>query len=381
MEIPKTLHKRIESCAAHVFQGLIPNWAAYGLTDQGYSRESLTQNWQPNPVGRLRLLTQCRQLYTLCHATQLGYITGYDAQIESLFHFIVHHYWINERWIFSLSDDLTPLDRKSDTYALAFVMLAFSHYYALTKNKHALSYMQHTHEFLCHNMRHPAGGFYEEYPLDPQQTRRQNPHMHLLEGYVAAYRATSKPIYLESVIELCDLAHGHFIDQASDTLREFFNNDLSLDADTGHVVEPGHHFEWSWLLHQTHSLTQREQDLSLAQRLWDSANRYGFASNGGILNSFNGNDGSAVDRDKRIWPITEYLKACCVMTLPLNERLERLETALDFLTTHYLGENGSWIEYLDAQNQSKNYPLPGTTSYHLFLGLAEVLKWQSTLSE
>ncbi|MBM6551217.1 AGE family epimerase/isomerase [Marinomonas ostreistagni] len=375
MEIPKTLHKRIETCAAHVFQGLIPNWVAHGLTNQGYSLESLTLEWHNNPVGRIRLLTQCRQLYTLSHATQLGYISGYDSQIESLFHFILQHYWVDERWIFSLNEELTPLDRKSDAYALAFILLAFSHYYKLTGNKHALTYMQQTHEFLCQNMRHPAGGFYEEYPLDPQQTRRQNPHMHLLEGYVAAYQVSQAPVYLETIIELCELAHEHFVDADSDTLREFFQGDLSLDPETGHLVEPGHHFEWVWLLYQTYSLTGRAQDLALAKRLWHSANQYGHAANGGIINSFDGNTGATIDAEKRIWPITEYLKACCVITLTETERQQRLEDALNFIEQHYFIDNGRWIEYLDAQNHSKDYPLPGTTGYHIFLGVAEVLKW------
>ena len=378
MEIPKTLHKRIENCAAHVFQGLIPHWVTYGLTDQGYSYESLTLDWQPNPVGRIRLLTQCRQLYTLSHATQLGYISGYDSHIESLFDFILKHYWIDERWIFSLDDDLTPLDRKSDAYALAFVLLAFSHYYQLTKNRRALTFIAQTHQFLRDNMRHPAGGFYEEYPLDPQQMRRQNPHMHLLEGYVAAYKVTQDPAYLAPVIELCQLAHEHFIDADSGTLREFFSGDFSLDADMGHLVEPGHHFEWVWLLHQTYELTGREQDLRLAKQLWDSANQHGLAANGGIINSFDGNTGTPVDAEKRIWPITEYLKACCVMTQPVADQQQRLQQALDFMAKHYFLDNGRWVEYLDDKNISKDYPLPGTTSYHIFLGVAEVLKWQNS---
>lgn len=378
MEMPKTLHKRIQSCADHVFQGLIPNWVNYGFTPQGYSYESLTLNWEHNPVGRIRLLTQCRQLYTLSHASELGYLNGFEAQIRSLFTFTVEQYFIDGRWIFSRDDNLNILDRKSDAYALAFVLLAFSHYYQLTGDQTALQYIELTEQFLKQHMRHPNGGFYEAYPLEAHITRRQNPHMHLLEGFVAAYHATKQAKYITHIEQICELAHQHFVEPKTHTLREFFKADLTLDDKTGHLVEPGHHFEWAWLLHQTYNITNRQQDLDLANRLWQSAIKFSQPANGGIINSFDGNTGETVDAEKRIWPITEYLKACCVIPISKDERFARIETALAFIQEQYFLDNGRWIEYLDAQNCSKDFPLPGTTGYHIFLGLAEVLKWQDS---
>lgn len=378
MEIPQTLHKRIESCADHVFQGLIPNWVNHGFTETGYSLESLTLDWQPNPVGRVRLLTQCRQLYSLSHATKLGVISGYDAQISKLFNAIIELYFVDDRWIFSRNDDMNILDTQSDAYALAFVMLSFSHYFMLTQDERALTFIERTDQFLDQKMRHPNGGFYEAFPLNEQTVRRQNPHMHLLEGFVAAFEATQAEKYAARIIEICSLAEQYFVDPKTYTLREFFNADLSLDAKTGHLVEPGHHFEWVWLLHQTHRITGRKQDLELAKQLWQVATKYGMSANGGIANSIDGNTFQIVDADKRIWPITEYLKACCVVKLDEQERCDRLENALEFLQTYYFIDHGCWIEYLDANNQSKGFPLPGTTGYHIFLGLAEVLKWRDS---
>ncbi len=375
MEIPQTLHKRIDRCAEHVFQGLIPNWVANGFTPQGYSLESLTLEWQPNPVGRVRLLTQCRQLYTLCHGTQSGALSGFEDTIAKLFQFIIEHYYVDHRWIFSLNDDLTVKDTQSDAYALAFVLFSFSHYYQLTQDARALDYIEGTDQFLNDTMRHPAGGYQEAYPV-PTGVRRQNPHMHLLEGFVAAYGVTQDKKYADRIVELCELAHRAFVEPKNNTLREFFNDDLSLDSETGHLVEPGHHFEWVWLLHQTYAITGREQDLALADRLWQQASQYGMANNGGIYNAIDGNTLLPVDQEKRIWPLTEYLKACCVAAIPLADKIQRIDDALRFLEAHYFIDKGRWIEYLDAQNNSKGYPLPGTTGYHIFLGLAEVLKWR-----
>ena len=82
-----------------------------------------------------------------------------------------------------------------------------------------------------------------------------------------------------------------------------------------------------------------------------------------------------LDAEKRIWPITEYLKALCAHKPENPETQKHLVSSLEFLFKHYLMKDGSWNEYLDAQNLAKSYPLPGTTSYHIFLGLIEVVRW------
>ena len=43
------------------------------------------------------------------------------------------------------------------------------------------------------------GGFLEEFPKPKDQVRRQNPHMHLLEGYLAAYKVTNSHAYKEEI--------------------------------------------------------------------------------------------------------------------------------------------------------------------------------------
>ncbi len=41
----------------------------------------------------------------------------------------------------------------------------------------------------------------------------------------------------------------HFIDGGTGALREFFDHDWApIPGDKGRIVEPGHLFEWAWLL-------------------------------------------------------------------------------------------------------------------------------------
>lgn len=362
-------------CHAFVFNQLLPQWSQHGFHPTlGYSYESLTHVWTNNPNGRVRLLTQCRQLYTFSHAalTNQGLLTS--ERLTTLFEFIIDHYRFEDRWRFSLADNLEPLDNTTDCYALAFVMLSFSYYFKVTKDHRALDLIDQTHDFLNQNMRATFGGYYETYPINPSQIRRQNPHMHLLEGYIAAYSVTQKNTYKQIIVELLDLALAHFWDKQRNCLREFFSEDWQYDPETGHIVEPGHHFEWVWLLHQAYKIQPNNTYLAFAQALWHTGTDYGLDPNGGIYNQIDANTYAAIDKEKRIWPLTEYLKAASAHVSDSNEKRTRIEVAIEFAFRHYFTEDGGWHEYLDANNQPKDYPLPGTTSYHIFLGLHEVIQ-------
>lgn len=370
------LNSALSSCQSFLFDQLLTHWSSFGIDkEQGFSYESMNHDWTRNKLGRLRLLTQCRQLYTFSHACQLKNMPDWQDKLRPLFDFITSHYFIDERWIFSLNDDLSIKDTQSDAYALAFILLSFSTYYQTSKDERALPYMEKTHHFLQGKMAAKTGGFYETFPVDVQQTRRQNPHMHLLEGYVAAFKATGDEEYKKAMESLLSLALSHFYDKKTQTLREFFTEHWLCDPKIGNQVEPGHHFEWVWLLFQANTLLPNSDYTDLAQHLWVTATRHGMPSNGGIYNQIDGNSYLALDKEKRIWPITEYLKAITVMPIGKEEKIDRLEKALHFIQNHYFLDDGRWNEYLDEYNQAKDYPLPGTSSYHIFLGLSEVITW------
>jgi mannose-6-phosphate isomerase len=371
----------LKECRDYLFEHLLSKWRRFGLNpEQGYSYESLNHDWQINPLDRLRLLTQCRQLYTFSHA----YLATNDKQwfepLEGLFTFIVRNYYLNtadgtgKRWIFSLNDQLVVKDSHTDCYALAFVLLSFSYYFKATGNQKALKLMDETHIFLQNHMRSPAGGFLESFP-SKGEIRRQNPHMHLLEGYLAAYEVSGKADYKAQIKQLLDLLSTHFFDAKNACLIEFFNDDWSAHAQEGHRVEPGHHFEWIWLLHQADRIFPDSNYLEIADALWNTACAFGFDPKGGIYNQIDAESGRVLDAEKRIWPITEYLKALCVHKAHDASTRQDVIHTLNFAFSHYLNKDGSWHEYLDADNRPKPHPLPGTSSYHIFLGLIEVLNW------
>lgn len=365
-------------CQHFLFQRLLPLWANHGIDKaNGSSFEQLdAQTLEPLLIGRRRLLTQCRQLYTFSHACLTTENSQWQDLADKLFSFIQEHYWLQDKWIFSVDDEFKPNDTRCDAYALAFILLSFSFYYRLSGNREVLKSLKRTHELLQSSMKSEFGGFFEALPAN-DVIRRQNPHMHLLEGYLAAYQATSDPIYQQQSLELAHLALTKFFDKKTDTLREYFLEDWQFHPTQGHIVEAGHHFEWVWLLHQMHKVEPNSDYLLCAEALWRKGLKIGFdPEHGGIVNQCSADDGSILDREKRIWPVTEYLKAAVVHS---DQAASHIDQGLSLLFDSYLNENGSWHEYLDEQNQPKSWPLPGTSSYHIFLGLIEVINHQSKL--
>lgn len=337
-----------------------------------------------NHVGRIRLLTQCRQLYTFSHAYLFTQDKTWLSPLAGLFEFTTQKYWQKDQWIFSLDDQLEVNNSHSDCYALAFVLLSFSYYHQATGDRRALEYIEKTHVFLQAKMAHPRGGFHETYPVEKEQVRRQNPHMHLLEGYLAAYATACSTTQLETyktqIRKLLDLCIRYFFDEQTNCLIEFFHEDWSIDATMGYHIEPGHHFEWIWLLHKADQVFPDPRHQQIADALWNSAMADGFDPNGGIYNQIDAQTGRVIDVEKRIWPITEYLKALCARSKHHPGLETEISKSLNFMFTHYLNQDGSWNEYLNKDNTPKAYPLPGTSSYHLFLGLTEVITWHKSVT-
>jgi mannose-6-phosphate isomerase len=87
-------------------------------------------------------------------------------------------------------------------------------------------------------------------------------------------------------------------------------------------------------------------------------------------------DGEILRDTKRIWPLTEYIKAESVR---LNTGTEKesgraskaLINALDFLFSHYLLPNGGWRERLTRDLVCYDDRMPATTPYHIYLALIE----------
>jgi mannose-6-phosphate isomerase len=141
-------------------------------------------------------------------------------------------------------------------------------------------------------------------------------------------------------------------------------------------MEPGHHFEWAWLIGEAGHAVKSNQWAGLADLCFGFGLRFGLDPiHGGVFDAVTGN-GEILRDTKRIWPLTEYIKSEAVRLNTTDpgesERAySALTGALDFLFTHYLLPNGGWRERLTRDLVCYDDRMPATTPYHIYLALIE----------
>jgi mannose-6-phosphate isomerase len=92
-----------------------------------------------------------------------------------------------------LGPDGSTMNAARDTYDHAFVLLALSTVYQLSKDAQVRGEIESLLGFIDRDLRSPHGGFIEGIPAT--MPRRQNPQMHMLEALIATFDATRDPVF------------------------------------------------------------------------------------------------------------------------------------------------------------------------------------------
>ena len=374
----------------------LPLWSDAGYdTAAGGFVECLTLDGFPLLNRNKRMHVQARQIYVYSHAHLLGWTppSGRLAPLEVArggFDFLTQHYWRKDGggFIYAASRSGTPADSRIESYEQAFALFALAWYHRASGDPAALEWAARVLAFMDETLADPSNGGYFENPAR-DLPRRQNPHMHLLEALLALYTATSDDSYLRRARRIIDLFRTRLLDPETRTLGEFFTNSWAPAPGTaGQTVEPGHHFEWVWLLRRYSEVTSDTTDA-------ESAALYNFAATHGIDQSpgaaqglafdsvlRTGGDprlghGTSLDDNKRLWVQTEAIKAQTARVEAGHDpdAAALLEVLLERLFDLYLrAGNGNWQDHIDASGHGFAETAPASSFYHLFLCLTEVLR-------
>jgi mannose-6-phosphate isomerase len=268
--------------------------------------------------------------------------------------------------------DGTVKDDRALLYDQAFGLLAFNVAALVTDRAERERQALELHTLVMKHMKRPAGGFESGVPASlPLQS---NPHMHLFEAALAGCEVCSESsLWKPLADEIAELALAKFIDAQGGALREFFDADWApAEGEPGRIVEPGHQFEWAWLLLRWAG-PKNTRARAAALKLIDIGETHG-VRNGLACNSLL-DDFSPHDAGSRLWPQTERLKAGALaarltgesryyaMTLSAAEGLQRyLECPIP----------GLWYDRVDAEGRIVDEPAPASTFYHLVAAIAEI---------
>ena len=257
----------------------LPLWGEAGFdATRGSFVERLTFEGAPLHSAPRRAMVQARQIYVFSHAALLGWRPeGKNAALEATHRLIDRYHGVDgdHGWVFSVHPDGTVHDAKRDFYAHAFALFGLAWAYKLAPEPRFLSAALNTLNVLDQHFESPTGGYHSVLPVD-EGKREQNPHMHLFEAMLAWFEATGREMFLARAAELYGMMAARFFQPETGILAEYFDGAWNpREGIAGRICEPGHHFEWSWLLRRYARLSGRG-DLPIALALKKFGDRHGF---------------------------------------------------------------------------------------------------------
>ena len=338
----------------------LPLWLSHGIDHaRGGFFEALDLHTHRCAAPFRRLRVVARQIVVFAQAAALG-LPGAEAAVQLGLRFLENHAAQDDggyAWRFDL--DHHPIDRTRDLYDHAFVLLALASAAPLAGKAALRTRALALLAWLDAAFTHQAGGYLESLP--PVLPRRQNPHMHLLEALLAAHTAFGDAIFLDRAQNLVDLLETRFVDPDTGALAEYFDHSLVPIRDGARfLVEPGHHCEWVWLLHQAAAAGLRTPQ-GLAIRLMAFVDRHAINQTTGALLDELGSDGSIRTATSRLWPQTERLRAAFLRAK--TSPADQLQAARA-LSAH-LRPDGLWHERRLASGVFADLPAPASSLYHL----------------
>ena len=352
-----------------------PLWSTAGVDPAGGFHERLAQNGKPLVEPR-RSRVNPRQAYCFAMAPSLGWRGDAAGLIRHALDYFVARYQRPDGLFRTLiAADGSSLDDRALLYDQAFALLAFNVAAAggeLRAERERQSFELHARVMKHMRRGGQSLGFTTGVPAS--QPLQSNPHMHLFEAALAGCEVCSdSSVWKPLSDEIAELALSKFVDSKTGALREFFDEQWNpAPGIPGRIVEPGHQYEWAWLLLRwggSKNGRARDVALKLIEIGESHGLRNGFATNS-LLDDFSAHDAGA-----RLWPQTERLKAAAIaarltgeakyfsMTVAAADRLQRY---LDCPVP------GLWYDRIDPEGNIVDEPAPASSFYHLVAAIAEI---------
>ena len=353
---------------AHFRQVIVPLWQGPGWNAElALPYEALSPAHQPLPPQRYRAMACARQLYVFASLIDDPAFPAAAERAAALFRSLQSHFHDAEHggWFYSIDPHGAPLDQRKDLYTHAFIIFACAHYWAKVREPLVESVLNAALQVVLEQFS-TGNGLYEA-SLDHDWSSLgsgplQNPLMHLAEAFLATLSVREAPTVQSALLALTDGMQQHFIEPV---------HNVMLEKPRGAVdnwFEPGHQFEWLFLLASSPLLRGTALHGSL-DRAFGFAEQVGVDPQTGAVCGMLAPDGTLRDGTQRIWAQAEYLRALTLRP----EGAERVQRQLLALQQRFL-YTGGWYECRDGQGNVSREDMPSTTPYHLatcYSGLAQ----------
>lgn len=353
---------------------VLPLWAAVGQDAEGAFSELLAQEGRTVRANR-RARVQSRQIQVFAEAGRLGWPGPWSSAVEKGAACLLREYVRDDGQVSALlAPNGSVLDNDAYVYDQAFMMFALAAVHRAGGAGAGVYEAQAVRVRELLTARAGSNGALTEAGSRPFQS---NAHMHLLEACLAWEEAGGDDGWKRWSEQLVELAISTFIDEGRGCLYEFFSEDWSRAAGSdGRLVEPGHQFEWAWLLARFARKRSNAHVLGVARRL------YAFGMKGvserldvavDVIEDCGGQRGDRA----RLWPQTEWLKAALLLA-ELSEDGERQRLLSDAARAMralwlYLAPDGVWRDKRLGDRTFVDEPAPASSLYHIMGALTQLV--------
>jgi mannose-6-phosphate isomerase len=354
-----TLAEMAATTRAWLLESMLPLWSTAGFDRRcGQFVEALTLAGEPVALPR-RSLVQARQMFVFCAGGRLGWNGPWrelaTAAGQAL---LARGRSAAGHWIYSFDAHGEPADARSNLYTQAFVIFGLAEAGRALGRADFLAAARATCETLETRWADPSGGF-SDGEIEPHPGR-QNPHMHLLEAFLALHAATGEADDLARAERVADLFMARLLTSPAYVPEAFDQAWRPLDS-AG--VAPGHQFEWAWLLDRLHRAGGHDRS-STALALAAYGERRGVNAAGFVVDEI-WPGGAVKSAGARLWPQAERLRAALARRDDKTAPAAARQAAGALIAYLDVPTPGTWRDARLAGGGWRRGPAPASSAYHI----------------
>lgn len=363
-----TPSERIQFSRAWLSNDVFPIWTAKGIdADTGSFIESLTTEYQPTSMPR-RAMVQARQIYSYTEALKMKILNSDQVApiLDRSVDFLLSQYALpSGAFIYSVDTDGKPAALQIELYTQAFVIFSLARAYEVLRQDKIKSAAKKLMHYLKAERQAPKGGFTEI--KNHQVVFQSNPHMHLFEALIEWLKVDRDADWEAEAFSIFELCTKKFIDPAIGVVGEFFDENWEhLKQNEKFIFEPGHQYEWAWLMLEFNKVTGFDiQEKPL--QLFNLAEKHGRLKTSHFVIDEVWSDFSPKKLSSRFWPQCERIKTAVSLGA-----FAAADEAMDSLWSYLnLPAKGLWSDTRSEAGAFDQLPVKASSLYHIINALSE----------